>query len=211
MKFRREILMLELSVETSRSPAEFYASHNGLSRLTNDLALFTLDKDVFAHCDSVVRDAARELEAEVSAIRTYPHFRRYHLQREAEGLEIDLVCEVAPQISREKTLTDGVRVDPLDEIAVNKVCAVVGRAEVRDLWDLYQLLRRGYDLDTLVDLESQKDGGVSPESLAYVLSGLNWQALQGAADRVELDGFDDVARYFQQQTERLALRLLPPS
>lgn len=183
----------------------------GISRLTNDLDLFTLDEDVFAHCDGLVISAVKEVGANVSVLRAYPHFRRYHLQREAEVLEIDLVCEFAPQIVKEKLFKDGVRVDDLKEIAVNKVCTIVGRSEVRDLWDLHQLVQRGYDLDTLIEQANRKDGGVSYESMVYVLSGLNWTALQRAADRVSLQGFEAAASFFQTEAERLALKLLPPA
>jgi hypothetical protein len=183
----------------------------GISRLTNDLDLFTLDEDVFTHCDGLVRTAVKEVGADVSVLRAYPHFRRYHLQRGAEVLEIDLICEFAPQIVKGKSVKDGVRIDSLEEIAVNKVCAIVGRSEVRDLWDLHQLIHRGYDLDTLIELANRKDGGVNPESVTFVLSGLNWTALQRAADRVDLQGFDAVQSFFQNEAERLALKLLPPT
>ncbi len=182
----------------------------GISRLTNDLDLFTLDEDAFAHSDSLVQSVVKLVRAEATVLRAYPHFRRYHLKRQEEVLELDLVCEFAPQVVAEKSLRDGVRIDPLEEIAVNKVCTIVGRSEVRDLWDLYHLVARGYNLDTLIGLANRKDGGVTFESLAFVLSGLNWTALRRAADRVDLNDFESVAIFFQKESERLALKLLPP-
>jgi Nucleotidyl transferase AbiEii toxin, Type IV TA system len=181
----------------------------GMARLTNDLDLFTLEEDAFAHSDGSVTTVAKELGAEISVLRAYPHFRRYHLKRGRETLELDLVCEFAPQLIGQKSLQEGILIDPLDEIAANKVCALVGRSEVRDLWDLHQLTLIGYDLDTLIDQAGHKDGGVDSESVLYVLSGLNWDALQRAADRVKISDFEAVRKFFRRETERLALKLLP--
>lgn len=182
----------------------------GLSRLTNDLDLFTLNDEAYAHSEPLVRAAAKEVEADLSVLRAYPHFRRYLLQRQDEVLDIDLVCDVAPQLVEDKPATDGIRVDSLEEIAVNKVCAIVGRSEVRDFWDLYHLIHRGHDFETLIEQAGVKDGGVNLESVVYVLSGLKWPVLQRAAERVDLGDFGDVAAYFQRVSEQLALRLLPP-
>lgn len=182
----------------------------GLTRTTNDLDLFTLDENAFVHCDSPLRAAAQEVGGEMTTLRTYPHFRRYHIQRGEEAVEIDVVCEFAPQILPEKERCQGVRVDPILEIAVNKVCALVGRSEVRDIWDLARLLDTGLQLDELIEKANLKDGGVDTESVVFVLSGLDWSALTAAAKRVGLDGFQDIAERFQGEAKRLALEILPP-
>lgn len=182
----------------------------GLSRTTRDLDIFTCDEVTFTHSESCVRRAADGLGLNCSVVRAFPQFRRYHLERGDETLEVDIVLEVAPQTKSEKDTIDGIRLDPLDEIAVNKVCTLVGRSEVRDLWDLNQLLERGYDLETLVNLANSKDGGVDLESTVLVLSSLNWDALEQAASRVGLKEFEVVRSRFTREAERLALKLLSP-
>jgi len=61
-------------------------------------------------------------------------------------------------------------VDTLDEIATNKVCTVVSRAEVKDYIDLYFLARAGYPLENYIEAAQRKDAGVSQATLAYLLS-----------------------------------------
>lgn len=182
----------------------------GLTRATKDLDLFTLDEDAFGHSEQSIKQVAEIIGLELSVLRAFPHFRRYHLQSDSETLELDIVCEFAPQVFPNKPIIDGVRLDSLDEIAVNKVCALVGRSEVRDLWDLHQILKRGYNLEDLIEKANKKDGGVDLESTVFVLSSLNWEALTRAAERVELEAFHEVKERFQQEARRLALKLLPP-
>jgi hypothetical protein len=67
--------------------------------------------------------------------------------------------------------------DLLREIAANKVCALVGRGEIRDLVDLRAILDRGVDLATALTDAERKDGGVSAATLAWILD----QVVIGAA------------------------------
>lgn len=57
----------------------------------------------------------------------------------------------------------------LREIASNKICALLGRAEVRDLIDLRAMLARGVELQSALTDAERKDGGVSAATLAWIL------------------------------------------
>ncbi len=59
------------------------------------------------------------------------------------------------------------------EIAANKVCALVSRAEVRDLVDLQALLSSGCSLEGALADAAIKDGGAEPATLAFILSQLS--------------------------------------
>ncbi len=59
--------------------------------------------------------------------------------------------------------------DSRHEILVNKLCTLLGRAEVRDLQDLRSLLEAGEDLAQGLKDAPRKDGGFSPPTLAWVL------------------------------------------
>ena len=83
---------------------------------------------------------------------------------------MDFVREVVPQVSVEKNRFDDIVVDTLDDIAANKVCTVVSRAEVKDYIDLYFLGRAGYPLENYIRAAQRKDAGVSQATLAYFLS-----------------------------------------
>jgi hypothetical protein len=61
-------------------------------------------------------------------------------------------------------------VDPADEILANKLTAIVGRAEERDLIDVMLLERAGYPVEAALPAALAKDGGCTPATLAWLLS-----------------------------------------
>ena len=63
-----------------------------------------------------------------------------------------------------------VRVDPPHEILANKLCALLSRAEPRDLVDVLALERAGHRAEAAIGLARQKDTGLTPAQLAWVLS-----------------------------------------
>jgi hypothetical protein len=62
-----------------------------------------------------------------------------------------------------------IQVDAPHEILVNKLCALLSRAELRDLIDLRDLLAQGGSLERALGDAPRKDGGFSPLTLAWVL------------------------------------------
>jgi aryl-alcohol dehydrogenase-like predicted oxidoreductase len=70
----------------------------------------------------------------------------------------------------EKLEIDGVRVDPIDEILTNKLTAIVGRQEERDLVDVYFLEQAGHSVESALASALAKDGGCTPANLAWLLS-----------------------------------------
>jgi len=145
--------------------AGFHLHH----RNTKDLDLFAtegiLDDGVAA-----LRAVAAELGASIEAVQTAETFRRFLLRRGADSVIVDLVRDLAPQLHAEKQWFGEVRVDPPDEILANKLCALLSRAELRDLVDVYALLKEGYSIETGLAGASKKDGGMSAAQLAWVLS-----------------------------------------
>ena len=91
------------------------------------------------------------------------------LDRGDEAVVVDTVLERVPQVVEDKPEVDGVRVDPPREILANKLCAVVGRAEERDLVDLWALERSGLRIEDALPDALAKDGGCTPATLAWLL------------------------------------------
>ncbi|MBP1779745.1 MAG: hypothetical protein H6Q86_5756 [candidate division NC10 bacterium] len=114
--------------------AGFHLGH----RQTHDLDFFTVSGDLESGVRAL-RAAAAHLGAAFVETRTSPDFRRLVVSGRDESLIVDLVFERAPQIHGEKLVVGGIRIDPVDEIFANKLCALLGRAEVRDLVDLFFL------------------------------------------------------------------------
>jgi hypothetical protein len=99
--------------------------------------------------------------------------------------------------------TDSTLVDSPHEILVNKLGALLHRAEVRDLIDLRVLLANGGELTRALCDAAKKDGGFSPLVVAHLLSGFPIErqtelAGLGATEAAEL------ARFASELARRIA-------
>jgi hypothetical protein len=146
--------------------AGFHLGH----RTTDDLDLFTAQDGAFERGRFVLADVAAALGGELQVRQDAPGFKRIVLTRGDEGLIIDLVRDVSPQLHPVKLDRDHILVDSADEILANKLTALVGRAEERDLVDVMFLERAGYSLESALAAALAKDGGCTPATLAWLLS-----------------------------------------
>jgi hypothetical protein len=144
----------------------FYLHH----RLTDDLDLFTVDEDAFERGPHVVAELGNHLGARLDVRQDAPGFKRYALTFADGSLVVDLVLDRAPQLFPQKSERDGVVVDPLAEILANKLTALVGRAEERDLVDVLFIERAGHPVEDALAAALAKDGGCTAATLAWVLS-----------------------------------------
>jgi Nucleotidyl transferase AbiEii toxin, Type IV TA system len=138
-------------------------------RETHDLDLFTLSPALEDGVRSL-RTTARELGASWQDLRTAPEFRRVLLSRGDDSVIVDLVIEHAEQLHPEKLTYGTVRVDTAEEIFANKLCALLGRSEIRDLVDARALEGLGLSLADALAGGQRKDGGLTAGQLAFVLS-----------------------------------------
>ncbi len=146
--------------------AGFHIKH----RTTDDLDFFSQelgDMEIGRHC---LQDVARHLNATIEAKVASPSFHRSVLSRGTEHLVIDLVHENVPQLHPNKMLVGKLRVDPPDEILANKLTALVGRTEERDIVDVLFLERSGLRTEDLLPAALRKDGSCTPTTLSWLLS-----------------------------------------
>ena len=173
--------------------AGFHLGH----RTTQDLDLFAMEA-VLDEGAAALAAAARELGAEIEGVRTAPDFRRSLVRRGSESVVVDLVHERVPQVRPVKLNVGAVRIDPLEEIFANKLCALLSRAEIRDLVDLRALEQVGCRLEEGLAAGAQKDGGLTPSQLAWVLSQVvvpTSEDLPGQVDAAELAAYlDDLVK-----------------
>lgn len=146
--------------------AAFYLHH----RLSVDLDLFTLDDLALAEGARLIPLVVRELGWEIPLARHTDYFHRFLFRdREGETLQVDLVRDFGPQFGQRQRFQNVV-VDSLENIAANKLTAILGRSEPKDFVDLYFiLLREGLDFETLIEMARQKDTGLVPFYLAGAL------------------------------------------
>lgn len=147
--------------------AGFYLGH----RRTEDLDLFTTEEALDAG-ERALQEAADELGASVERLQTSPDFRRRLVRRSDESLVVDLVRERVTAGQRAKIQRGTIRLDSAEEILANKLCALLSRAELRDLVDVVALERAGLHIEEVLPDAMQKDGGLTPAQLAWVLSEL---------------------------------------
>jgi hypothetical protein len=146
--------------------AGYYLGH----RTTDDLDLFTTDPAAFERGRFVMAEVASQLGGHLVTRQDAPGFRRLVLARGAEALVVDLVRDPSPQLHDTKLVRDEIVLDPPDEILANKLTAIVGRAEPRDLVDVLFLERAGHRVEDALPAALAKDGGCTPATLAWLLS-----------------------------------------
>jgi hypothetical protein len=148
----------------------FYLDH----RLSYDLDFFTTEAGPIQWhlLENQVLAIVEEMQAKSRAITAAPEFHRFEITRGSERELLDFVLERVPQVDPQKAQVGVIRVDTIREIAVNKLCTLLSRCELKDVIDLYFLQQRGFDLVALIPLAQQKEGGLDPAMISYLLADL---------------------------------------
>ena len=139
-------------------------------------------------------------------------FTRIEVGDGQETVVLDLVAEPVPFVDAPVEMTIGqhsIQVDTPHEILINKLCTLLSRQEIRDLEDVRQLVLAGGDLWRAVAQADKKDGGFSPQTLAWLLRGFPIRLLaekerSAEAAIAELEEFRDgfVAELVRRCTPR---------
>lgn len=183
--------------------AGFYLGH----RTSLDLDLFTAE-NVLAQGVAALGEAARELGAELEPMSTSPEFLRFLVRRGGESVVVDLVRDRTETTGAAKRSFGVVLVDPPEEILANKLCALLSRAELRDLVDVEALEAAGYRMEEALPTAARKDAGLTTGQLAWVLSQIE------IGEDARLPGGASVAglrRYLQDLISRLSRMAYPGS
>jgi len=209
-EFQREVLEAIFAREQGlfltggAALAEYHIGH----RTTDDLDLFTVDASAFERSRYVIAAVADELGAKLEVRQDAPGFRRYTLTRGESTVVVDAVHERVAQRVPEKPHVGAVVVDPPEEILANKLTAVVGRMEERDLVDILFLERAGYRVEDALPAALAKDGGCTPATLAWLLSEVR------IPDGIDLPGGvrpEELRAFVDGLVVRLRRAALPPA
>jgi hypothetical protein len=174
-------------------------------RETRDLDLFWSGE---SRLGAWADEAERRLRGDglrVEKLEDYPGFRRLRVMSGSLVTLVDLVADAVPCIREPVALRvhgAEILVDHPYEILVNKLNALLSRAEPRDLYDLRALLAHGADLRQACSDANTKDGGFSPLTLAWVLQSL---PLRAAGDALGLSpsAVDDLREWRDELRDRL--------
>lgn len=152
-------------------------------RTTKDLDLFFRTLGQLGPLPDEVRSRLTEAGLEVSTLQSGSTFAQLRVSDGTSVCIVDLVAEPTPSLEAPIRVQVGemaIEVDTPHEILVNKLCALLGRSELRDLEDVRVLLENGGDLERALADAPRKDGGFSPLVLAWVLRGFQPRALASA-------------------------------
>lgn len=141
-------------------------------RESQDLDLFARGPVDLALATRTLQAAAADIGATATPQVTYPEFRRLLIERGDEATLVDLVIDRAPSVDAPVTV-GRIIIDSMREIAANKLCALLGRGEIRDLVDLMYLFDHGITLESALGDAARKDAGADPATLAWLLSQLS--------------------------------------
>lgn len=172
----------------------------------------TRDLDLLWRGRADLGDLGRECEArltaaglDVSTLQSASSFRRLRVSSGESSVVVDLVAEPDGSIEAPTEIrVAGValQVASRHEILVDKLCALLGCSEVRDLIDVRALLAEGGDLDRALLDAPKRDAGFSPLTLAWVLR--SWPVAQLArATRLPDDEALALERFHQELIARL--------
>ena len=154
-------------------------------RETRDLDFFGLTADAVDRLVPAVERALQDAGFVVHHVQRNPGFARLIVESGDDRTELDLGAD-----ARLFPVEPG-RLAPTltgEELAVDKVLAVFGRAEARDFVDLMALEPR-YGLDRLCALAAEKDRGFTPALFAEML---------GRFSRLRQDEFGIDAQQYEQ-------------
>ena len=135
--------------------AEFYLMH----RYSDDLDFFTNQADFpQIEVEGFVRQIAILLKAEADYKRLYDR-RIFYFQfkEQKEELKIEFTSYPFPQINPPQKKA-GIFADSLQDIAVNKMMAMIDRTEPKDFFDLYWLIKEHFSVKELIDGVKRKFG-----------------------------------------------------
>ena len=148
--------------------AEYYFGH----RLSEDMDLFTQDKELFKEAKDFLADPEIFKHGTVSKILETPYFSKYnyHSKKSGATIKIDLVLDMPQRISS-PLLLPPVWVDDLEDILSNKMGCLVSRNEVKDYLDLFYLIPASHlTTKELINLGLIKEGGLDPLILNYQIN-----------------------------------------
>lgn len=166
--------------------------HGVVLRPTRDLDFFGLTADAVDRLLPAVEAALDAAGFSVRRVQVGAGFARLAIESLDDRTELDLAADArlfpierrgpAPLLNRE-------------EIAVDKVLAIFGRAEARDFSDLLAL-EAHFGLEHLIELSAEKDRGFTAELFVQALP--RFHRLRREEFELDDAGYDDLTRAIER-------------
>jgi len=153
--------------------SRFYLNH----RYSDDLDFFTHDTTGFPDSFRLLLGKISGMWDDVSLEVDARDFKRVQIKSEQIELKLDFVSDRVPRIGLPIQLR-GVYIDTVRNILSNKLCAILGRDEERDIADLIYISReRRFSWKDLLE-DTMKKEGFQLEDLVFRLDSFPLEALE---------------------------------
>lgn len=201
------VLSTLFSVETS-----FYLTGGTCLHRFHYKRRYSIDLDLFTNDPALFRDDVRRVqETLASASFAYTQqvdsrdFVRLWIQ---PGLQLDLINDRGYRHGKSVLTPEGIVLDNEVNICANKLCAIIGRDDPKDMYDLYTVYRFGQVEWETVMTAAAKKCVLDPEVLELRLSSFPLDLLDLLA--LPEPGFlEEVKRGYPLMVESLLSRTIP--
>jgi hypothetical protein len=137
-------------------------------RLSRDIDLVCHDKGAVRDLVRDLEDAATEVGGTLRVLQDAGTFVRAELRLPSQSILVDVLLDATPDLEPGPSV-DGVAVVSLTDLRASKITCLLSRSEPRDLVDLLFLSRAGYPPENDLPLALQKDAGIDPGVLGWLL------------------------------------------
>lgn len=185
--------------------ARFYLFH----RESLDLDLFTHNQSVdFSQLNRFILSLAKRMDLKVGQQVLAETFLQYiFADKEKENIKVDFVKDVGVRFG-EIVIKKKLRLDSLENIAVNKVLTVFGRTEAKDFIDLYFLLKdKGFILKDLILKAKKKDLGLTEFYLANSMA--QSDQLKTTPKMLIRFNFEEMKRFYLKVSNKMLQEIKP--
>ena len=203
---------LELVLGAQRvSPTVRLVGGSGLAlllghRRSEDLDLFVGVREDIEPIVRSLEASAATMKLSIQRVRSGPGFVRLEMPRASDVLRIDVASDASPRLDPHDTLAGEVRVESLRDQRANKIVALLGRSELRDLVDLFFIEKAGLPAADGFEDAAAKDKGMDPAWFAWALDQIPIKTLPGLEKPLDLT---DLAT-FRDRLKQAALDLAGP-
>jgi hypothetical protein len=162
-------------------------------RKTRDLDLFWEEIEILSSLPQLIQQRLEDAGVSTSVIQQSPGFVRLRASYGSAAINIDLVADPTERLERPVVFSVGDReiaAESPRDLLVNKLCALLSRSELRDLFDIGVLIAHGVSLDDAINSAPRKDGGFSSLTLAWILQNLDVRSLAEASRFTDGDVID---------------------
>lgn len=192
--------------------AEFYLQH----RYSEDLDLFTRSAHPIRSDYADFKPILASGGLEIVASEESQEFVRFFVQehgKSSEALKIEFARDAGAQLDSFKFF-EKIVVDSFEDIAVNKVCAILGRepSEPKDFADLYFILQEStFTLDYLLQRAKEKEAAFDREDgiLVFATNLLRAREFGFLPKMIKPLTLDELRSYLIPKAEDIIRRLRP--